>query len=206
MKRDKSDAGSELQKAEQLDPNDADIRYYYGRTLYLNGRYAEARDQFLACLKSNPQYRKALENLGLSYQAVNDYGNAAKSYQQAIEREKSEKVKHGEPFGFYGAMLMEMGQPKQALPVLEEGVAASPHSLVVNFELGRVLFLLGQPEQAQHFLLLAESLAPQYAQTHYLLGRLYNKQKRTQESDQEFKKFQELEKDPANREFPATDR
>ena len=92
MKRDKTDAQLELQKAEQIDPNDADIRYYFGRTLYLNGRYAEARDQFLACLKSNPQYRKALENLGLSYQALNDYGNAAKYYQQAIERENSEKT------------------------------------------------------------------------------------------------------------------
>ncbi len=206
MKFDKTDANLELQKAEQLDPNDADIRYYYGRTLYLNGRYAEARDQFVACLKSDPKYRKALENLGLSYQAVNDYGNAAKYYQQAIEREKSEKIKHGEPFGFYGAMLIEMGQLKQALPVLEEGVAASPQSLVVNFELGRVLFALGQPEPAQHFLEHAENLAPQYAQTHYLLGRLYNQQKRTQESEQEFKKFQELDKDPANREFPITDR
>jgi len=206
MKRDNTDASLELQKAEQFDPNDADIRYYYGRTLYLTGRYAGARDQFLACLQNDPQYRKALENLGLSYEAVNDYANAAKYYQQAIERERTETAKHGEPFGFYGAMLMEMGQPKQALPVLEEGVAASPHSLIVNFELGRVLFALGQPEQAQHFLEIAENLAPNYAQTHYLLGRLYNQQNRTEESAQEFKKFQELDKNPANREFPITDR
>jgi tetratricopeptide (TPR) repeat protein len=206
MKRDNTDASLELQKAEQFDPNDADIRYYYGRTLYLTGRYAGARDQFLACLQNDPQYRKALENLGLSYEAVNDYANAAKYYQQAIERERTETAKHGEPFGFYGAMLMEMGQPKQALPVLEEGVAASPHSLIVNFELGRVLFALGQPEQAQHFLEIAENLAPNYAQTHYLLGRLYNQQNRAEESAQEFKKFQELGKNPANREFPITDR
>jgi tetratricopeptide (TPR) repeat protein len=206
MKRDNTDASLELRKAEQLDPNDAAIRYYYGRTLYLTGRYAEAHDQFLACLQKDPQYRKALENLGLSYEAVSDYGNAAKYYKQAIEREKSEKVKHGEPFGFYGAMLIEMGQPKQALAVLEEGIVASPRSLVVNFELGRVLFALGQPERAQHFLEIAENLAPKYAQTHYLLGRLYNQQKRDRESEQEFKKFQDLEKDPANREFPITDR
>lgn len=206
MERDNTDASLELQKAEQLDPNSADIHYFYGRALYLAGHYAEARDQFLACLKSDPQYRKALENLGLSYQAVNDYSNAAKYYQQAIDREKIESAKHGEPFGYYGAMLMEMGQPKQALPVLQEGIAASPRSLVVNFELGRVLFALDQPQQAQHFLEIAENLDPQYAQTHYLLGRLYNQQKRGQEAEQEFKKFQELDKNPANREFPITDR
>jgi tetratricopeptide (TPR) repeat protein len=206
MERDNTDASVELQKAEQLDPNDADIRYYYGRTLYITGHYPEARDQFLACLKNNAQYRKALENVGLSYQAVNDYVNAAKYYQQAIEREKTENAKHGEPFGYYGAMLIEMGQPKQALPVLQEGAAASPRSLVVNFELGRVLFALDQPQQAQHFLEVAEDLDPQYAQTHYLLGRLYNQQKRAPEADQEFKKFQELDKNPANREFSITDR
>jgi tetratricopeptide (TPR) repeat protein len=206
MGRDNSDARIELQKAEQLDPNSADIRYYYGRTLYLTGYYALARDQFLACLKSDPQYRKALENLGLSYQAVNDYANAAKYYQEAIEREKTDNTKHGEPFGYYGAMLIEMGQPKQALPVLQEGVAASPRSMIVNFELGRVLFALDQPQQAQHFLEVAENLDPKYAQTHYLLGRLYNQQKRAPQADQEFKKFQELDKNPANREFSITDR
>ena len=206
MERDYTDASTELQKAEQLDPNDADIRYYYGRALYLGGHDAEARDQFLACLKNDPQYRKALENVGLSYQAINDYGNAAKYFQQAMEREKTENVKHGEPFGYYGAMLMETGQPKQALPILQEGIAASPRSLVVNFELGRVLFALGQPQQAQHFLEVAENLNPEYAQTHYLLGRIYNQQKRAKDAEQEFKKFQDLDKNPANREFPITDR
>jgi hypothetical protein len=38
------------------------------------------------------------------------------------------------------------------------------------------------------------------------LGRLYNVQKRAAEADQEFKKFQTLDKNPANREFPITDR
>ena len=109
------------------------------------------------------------------------------------------------PIG-YGAMLMEMGQPKQALPVLQDGVSASPNSMIVNFELGRVLLSLGQAEQAQHFLLLAENLAPEYAQTHYLLGRIYNQQNHAHDSEQEFKTFQELDKDPANREFPITDR
>ncbi len=206
IKRDNSDASIELQKAEALDPNNADIRYYYGRTLYLTGHYAEARDQFLACLKSDPTYRKALENLGLSYQAVNNYTEAAKYYQRAIEREKSEKAQHGEPFGYYGAMLIEMGQTNQALTVLQEGVAASPRSMVVNFQLGRVLFVLDQLQEAQHFLEIADNLDPYYAPTHYLLGRIYNKQKRASEADQEFKKFQSLDKNPANREIPITDR
>ena len=208
LRGDKVDASFELEKAENLSPNDANIRYFYGRALYLNGHYAEARDQFLACLKNDPHYRKARENLGLSYEAVRDYANASKWYEQAIERERSERpnAKHGEPFGYYGAMLLEMNEPKRALQVLQEGVAASPRSLIVNFELGRVLNALDQPDPARHFLLVAVELDPKYAQTHYLLGRVYSKQQQKQKAIQEFQTFQELAKDPANREFPLTDR
>jgi tetratricopeptide (TPR) repeat protein len=205
---DKLDASLELEKAENLSPNDAEIRYFYGRVLYLNGHYAEARDQFLACLEADPQYRKALENLGLTYQALSDYGRASKSFEQAMEREKSQpaNTRHGEPFGYYGAMLLEMNEPNRALQVLREGVAASPRSLIVNFELGRVLYALNQADQARYYLVVAEELAPSYAQTHYLLGRLYGKQQQEQRAKQEFQRFQQLAKDPANREFPLTDR
>ena len=49
------------------------------------------------------------------------------------------------------------GPAQASLPVLQEGIAASPRSMVVNFELGRVLFALDQPQQAQHFLEIAEN-------------------------------------------------
>lgn len=208
LKSDRVDASFELNKAENLSPNDADIRYFYGRALYLNGYYPAARDQFLACLKVDPQHRKAQENLGLSYEAMRDYASARRSYEQAIERERAQppSAKHGEPFGYYGAMLLEMNEPKHALEVLQEGVTASPRSLVVNFQLGRVLYALNQLDQARHFLLIAEELAPNYAQTHYLLGRLYSKQQENQKATQEFQIFHELNKESANREFPLTDR
>ena len=85
-------------------------------------------------------------------------------------------------------------------------LAASPRSLIVNFELGRVLYALNQPDQARYYLVVAEDLAPSYAQTHYLLGRLYGKQQQDQKAKQEFQRFQQLAEDPANREFPLTDR
>ncbi len=78
----------ELRRASELNPDDAQTRYFYGRVLYSLGRHSEARDQFLACLRINPGYRNAFENLGLCYQSLEDYGEATRSFLKAIDLEK----------------------------------------------------------------------------------------------------------------------
>lgn len=202
-----STALSDLQRAEELDPNDAEIRYFYGRILYGKARYAEAREQFLACLKLQPGYRKALENLGLCREALGDFTQATEDYKMAIELEEAQRgPKHGEPFGYYGAMLTRMGKWEEALQILRKGIAASPKSFVVNYELGRVLLTLGQPEEAEHYLLIAEQLAPAYPRTYYLLGKIHQKQRRADEAKQDFAKFEQLNKGAENIGFPVTDR
>ena len=206
-KRHNAGARSEMEKAEQIEPENAEIRYFYGRSLYLVGLYAEAREQFLACLRIHPSYRKCRENLGLCYQALGDYANAAEVFKEAIALEKAQPgPKHGEPFGYYGAMLTETGQSQQALPILREGEKLCPRSLLVNYELGRILLESGDVEQAEHYLLFAENLDPAFAQTYYLLGRVHQRQGRADQAALDWNKFRKLHKNPANREFAITDR
>ena len=206
-KRQNVGSRSELEKAEQLEPDNAEIRYFYGRSLYLTGLYAEAREQFLACVRIDPSYRKCRENLGLCYQALRDYAKAAEAFKEAIALEKAQSgPKHGEPFGYYGAMLAETGQSLQALPILREGEKLCPRSLVVNYELGRILLGDGDLDQAERYLLVAENLDPTFAQTYYLLGKVHQRQGRADQAALDWNRFQELHKDPANREFPLTDR
>lgn len=207
IKQNNTAALSELEEAEKLAPDSAQIRYFYGRTLYVTGRDAEARDQFLACLKIQLGYRKAYENLGLAYETLGDYPQATQAFQKAIAlEERRAGPKHGEPFAYYGAMLASMGKPEAALPILREGLAASRQSFEVNYELGRVLLTLGQVQQSERYLLIAKTLDPNYARTYYLLGKLHQKQHRINEAAQDWAKFQALNKVAANRVFPVTDR
>jgi tetratricopeptide (TPR) repeat protein len=202
-----SAAVSELQKAEECDPDNAEIRFYYARLLYAKARYVEARDQFLACLKLQPDYRKARENLGLCQEALGDSAQAAQSYIMAMKSEDAQAgAKHGEPFGYYGAMLARLGRREEALQVLQRGIAASPKSFVVNFQLGRVFLGLGQLQEAEHYLLIAEQLAPAYPRTYYLLGQVHQKQGRASEAKQEFAKFEQSSRGAENIGFPVTDR
>lgn len=197
----------ELRKAVELDPNHAGIRYLFGRVLYSTGDYVEARDQFLACLKIQPDYRKALENLGLCYEALQDYSKATQAYHDAIALEESQKgPKHAEPYAFYGAMLAKAGESERALSVLREGVVVSPRSFVANYHLGRLLLTLGNNAEAEKFLLTAADLDPKFSRTYYLLGNLRQKQNRRAEAERYWVLFKDLDRLPENRIFPLTDR
>ena len=206
-KRKDGAAAVELQKAVELDTSHAGLRYLLGRVLYSTGGYAEARDQFLACLKIDPAYRKARENLGLCYEALEDYSNASQAYQDAIALEESRKgPKHAEPYAFYGAMLAKVGESEKALLVLHQGVAASPRSFVANYHLGRLLLNAGNKAEAEKFLLIAADLDPKFSRTYYLLGNLRQRQNRRAEAARYFAMFKELDSVPENRVFPLTDR
>lgn len=58
-------AVQQLGKAAALGPDNAEVRYYYGRALFTVGRISEARDEFLVCLQIRPDYPRASMNLGL---------------------------------------------------------------------------------------------------------------------------------------------
>jgi tetratricopeptide (TPR) repeat protein len=200
-------AALELRKAAELDPNQAQTRYFLGRVLYSTGVYSDARDQFLACLRIQPGYRKALENLGLCYEALEDDPRAAEAYASAIELEKNQAgPQHAEPYAFYGAMLAKSGQIEKALVVLEEAVTVSPKSFVANYHLGRVLLTSGQLERAERFLRAAFELEPKFSRTYYLLGTLRQKQHQRADAARYWALFKELDQVAENRVFPLTDR
>ena len=197
----------ELQKAADLEPNQPEIRYIYGRVLYETGRYPEARDQFLACLRIQPGFRKARENLALCYEALQDFPEAIQAYQEAIALEKTQGgPQHGEPYAFYGALLARLGKSEEALSVLRQAVAVSPRSFVANFHLGRVLLTLDRLQEADKFLHAAADLAPKFSRTYYLLGKLRQKQSRTADAERYWARFKELDQAPDSRKYPLTDR
>jgi tetratricopeptide (TPR) repeat protein len=200
-------AAFELRKAVEQDPNQAQTRYFLGRALYSTGVYSEARDQFLACLRIQPGYRKAFENLALCYEALEDDSKATEAYTRAIELEKSQAgPQHAEPYAFYGAMLAKTGQIEKALAVLEEAVTVSSKSFVANYHLGRVLLSSDQLDRAERYLRAASELEPKFSRTYYLLGTLCQKQNRREAAVSYLALFKKLDQAPENRVFPLTDR
>lgn len=195
----------DLQTAAQQNPANPQIRYFYGRALYSTGRYPEALEEFLACLRLRPAYPRALANVGLCYEALQEFNKAGDAYKEAIKQEQAApQSKDVEPFTYYGALLAKLGQNTEAMKMLQKALTINPGSFRANYELGKLFLSRGDFQNAEKCLSKALTLDPQFSRTYYLMGRLYDKEHHVQDAARYFAVFQQLNEIPANREFPFT--
>jgi tetratricopeptide (TPR) repeat protein len=201
------EALEELKTAAAQNPSSPQIQFFLGRIYYKTGNYPQARDQFQACLRLQPGYPTALENLGLCYEALNDFGNAAQCYAQAVDLDKAGKNPASEnPYIEYGLLLARQADAERAESMLRQGLARKPNSARANFELGRFLFGLEQYDEAERLLRRSADLDANFSRPHFFLAKLYQKRKRAAQANEEFALFEELDKVPVNRQPRITSR
>ena len=190
----------EMKIAAEQNPSSAQVRFYCGRLYYRTGNYADALEQLLACLKLQPAFPEALENVGLAYEAVGDTTTAIAQYRKAINLQTAGKTPASEiPYVCLGALLGKQNGDEEALPLLRQAVAKNPNSAWANFELGCVFFKAGNYALAEQHLKRSAQLDMKFSRPHFFLGRLYSRSNRQTEAEAEFRKFQELDSDPDNR-------
>jgi len=193
----------DLRTAAHQSPADPEIRYFYGRLLYSTGSYPQALEEFLACLRLRPGYPHALANVGLCYEALQEFNKAEDAYKEAIKQEQAAtQSKDVEPFDYYGALLVTLGQNSEAMKMFQTALAISPDDFRANYELGKLFLGRGEFQNAEKYLSKAMTIDPIFSRTYYLMGRLCEKEHRVQDAARYFAMFQQLNKAPANREFP----
>ncbi len=195
----------ELQTAVKQNPNSAQVHFYCGRLYYQTGNYANARDELLQSLKLNPEYPQALENLGLAYEAMGDTEKAAAQYRRAIELQSAGRVSPSELAYVCLAVLVDkQGDHAQARSLLQQALDRNPNSAWANFELGRMLFQAGEDTDAAQHLKRSAELDRSFSRPHFFLAKLHRRNNRLQEARAEFAVFQQLDKDPFNRQPQMT--
>jgi len=199
------DALEELRIAAQQNPLSAQTRFLLGRTYYRTGNYTQARDEFLACLKLQPSYPKATENLGLCFEALEQIPSAINAYERAIQLDKEGETPPSEdPYVEYALLLAKQADLAKSTDLLREALRRNPRSARANFELGKVLFKANQINEAERFLLASSVLDPKFSRPHFFLGKIYLKLKRMKDAQMHFSLFQNLDKDIENREAQIT--
>ncbi|MGA2737260.1 MAG: tetratricopeptide repeat protein [Bryobacteraceae bacterium] len=174
--KDYPDADKWFTKAVEWNPEDSLGWYYLGRTKYNENRFDEAVTAFEQCLKLDPRNVKAEDNLGLSFEGLNQIEKAMAAYRIAIDWQKDAPEKNAGPVFDLGSLLVDNDRPEEALPYLLDAARTSPEDYRVHRQLGKAYTHLNQLEKARNELEQAVQLAPQNAPVHFMLAQVYRRQ------------------------------
>lgn len=168
-----------FRRAVALDPSSADAQLGLARALARLGRLEESEQHF----------RKAAE-LERGDSATQILLELADRYEKAGLRQKAVEIyallPHApEAAERLGYLLVELGRPAEALPILEKLVAGSP-TTTVRAELAIAYSRTGQPEKALEQLRTALAADPENPDLRLLYGRMLRDQKRFAEAAGEF--------------------
>jgi tetratricopeptide (TPR) repeat protein len=186
------DADKWFTKASQWDPANVQTLYYLGRTKYNENRFEEAAAIFRRCLALRPKDVKAEDNLGLSYQGLGRMQDALLAFRTAIEWQAAATLKDSGPYIDLGSLLVDQGQPAEALPYLRQALAISPRDMRAHRELAKAYIHLSDFSKALPELETSAQLAPANAPVHFMLAQVYRKLGKDKEAEEEVERYKAL--------------
>jgi len=182
----------------------AEAHFNLSKLYYLKGDYAKAIQECQQALELNPKMMEAHWILGLTFVKRGMFDQAESevlTIKGLIEETKTEELK-AYYYHLLGELFLSKGFYQQALENLNK--AANIKSLDVTFfvnALGEAycaltsIFRMGKLNKAVEKLEAVLEINPNYAQTHYLLGLVYEKKGKKEKAKQHFQKFVEIWKD-----------
>jgi len=173
--KDYPDADKWYTMAVEWNPQDSLGWYYLGRTKYNENRFEEAVSVFQKCLVLQPRDVKAEDNLGLSYEGLNQTEDALAAYRTAIGWQAEAAVKDAGPYLNLGSLLVDSGRAEEGLPDLVEAAKLAPEDFRMHRALGKAYEHLNQHALARAELEEAVALAPGDAPVHFMLAQVYRK-------------------------------
>jgi tetratricopeptide (TPR) repeat protein len=189
---DYDDAGRYLEIALKMEPANIEARYHLGRVRYQQNRFDEAIAAFQQVLRLDPSNAKAEDNLGLSLEAENQVEPALAAYRKAIELDRAGPVHTEQPYLNLGVLLAKSNRPAEAVSPLTFAAQIAPKSSKVHYELGKVYFALNQFENARHALEASIQMDNGSRESHFLLGRTYQRLGKADLAAKEFKATEQL--------------
>ena len=143
-----SEAAVEYRKAIEKDPAALSLHYRLGRVLLLGGHDPEsfqtARQAFEAELKLNPWDAAAEFQVGQTYVATKDSGNASEHYERALQL----APKFAEAMVALGKLRVDAQNYKEAIALLERAVELQPAMEAAHYNLMLAYRAAGKNKQA----------------------------------------------------------
>ncbi len=158
-------------------PNDAVLRVRLGEALAAAGRTQQAIEQLNAALKIDPKHTGAYTDLGLVALMNNRPDEARDYFKKVVELTSSNPMADSNDrreIAFFNLGKLEMSQKNYdpAIGYFKEALRIRNDASDTYFFLAESLNAIGQPQEAKQNVAIALKFDPNFAQAHYLLGKL----------------------------------
>jgi tetratricopeptide (TPR) repeat protein len=185
-------AQTELQHAERLKPESAEIHYSLGEVYSGRDMLKEAKVEFMAAIQHDPENAEAYNALGFTEESLGNDTAALAAYKKAMEIADRKGSKFDAPYINVSEYYNRLNQPEPALEYARKAIALNSKSDLGYYQLARAHQSRGEWEQSADALRHAISLNPTSAQYYYVLSQVYRSLGKQPESVAALKSFQEL--------------
>ncbi len=180
------DARTELNQLAAREPNKAIYPYWLGRIDYDQRRYDAAVVHLKQAIELDPKSARAWDSLGLAYDMQGHSDDALQALEQGARFNRQQEHPSAWPPHDLGALLLRMGQTKQAEAAFREALQSDPQMEQAHYHLGRALEKDGADEEAVNEYLTAIKEDTKSADVCYSLALLYRKLHRDQDASAMF--------------------
>lgn len=144
---------------------EAGFYYERGEALEQAGRLDEAMSEFKRAVRADPGLAEAHMALGFHYRRKNLLSKAAEEFRTAASLAPSY-----DSFFNLGHVLVDLGQPKEAIAAFQQGLAYAPGDPAVGYEIAYALYSAGEHAAALEQLQPLLQAYPEDWELHYLAG------------------------------------
>ncbi|KAI9841014.1 MAG: anaphase-promoting complex subunit cdc27 [Sclerophora amabilis] len=163
LQRDHDQALKCFKRATQLDPKFAYAFTLQGHEHVANEEYDKALSAYRNGVSADHRHYNAWYGLGKVYEKTGRYDTAEKHYRTAAAINPTNAV----------LVLEKLKNPRAALVQYAEACNLAPRATLSRFKKARVLMALQEPHHAYAELKALKDLAPDDANVHFLLGKVY---------------------------------
>ena len=169
LQRDHEQALKCFKRATQLDPKFAYAFTLQGHEHVANEEYDKALSAYRSSIAAENRHYNAWYGLGKVFEKQGKYAFAEQHYRTAASINPTNAVL----VCCIGNILERMKNPKAALTQYSRACELSEKTSLCRFKKARVLVTLQEPERALVELRVLKDSAPDEANVHFLLGRVY---------------------------------
>jgi tetratricopeptide (TPR) repeat protein len=187
-------ARPELEKLTRSDPRNALYPYWLSRLDYDAMHFESAVSHAQKALELNANFMKGYDELGLCYEALGKYEEAAEAYRNAVRLNERDLPCSPWPAQDLGALLIKLDRLGEAEESLNKSLRCDARFPRAHYQMGILLEKQKKSDHAVEELQQAAALDPNYPEPYYILGQIYQRQGQSQKAAAAWATFQKLKK------------